>query len=105
MSNADSFLDGFYKEISIASGTIAMGLLGNDCGNNYVEGFFKVETEKDLPRMRAMTMRARFNSHRNMRMFYFKTGEFESLHKIFMDDNEDFADWVVESKSIKKEYL
>jgi len=104
MHNTD-FLDGIYNSINMASGTLVMGMLGNESGNNYVEGFFKVETKKDIPDMTKLRLRARFNSHRDVRMFYFKTDEFESLHKNFMDDNEDFADWVVESKNIKKEYL
>jgi hypothetical protein len=103
--NNDSFLDGLLKNVGMASGTLAMGVLGNDAGTNFVEGFFKVESKEDLPNMFTLGLRARFNSPRKMKMFYFKTDEFEKLHERFMNGNEDFADWVVGTKSIKKEEI
>jgi hypothetical protein len=103
--NNDSFLDGLLKNVGMASGTLAVGVLGNDAGTNFVEGFFKVESKEDLPNMFTLGLRARFNLHRNMRIFYFKTDEFKKLHKRFMNGNEDFADWVVDTKSIKKEEI
>jgi hypothetical protein len=70
-------------------------------GNNFVEMFKEIKTEKDLDCLHRISLRARFNSHRNYLGFYFKTNQFKELKVNLNKDNKAFADWVKSTKNIK----
>jgi hypothetical protein len=78
-----------------------IGTIGIDAGVDFVETFTKINSYNDLPDISAMRLRARFNSHRYYEFFYFKTNSFEVLKKNLNKDNEQFANWIRETESIK----
>jgi hypothetical protein len=80
---------------------LVFGTIGIDAGSNFVEIFKEIKTEKDLDFINQVSLRARFNSHRYYQGFYFKTTEFEKLEKNLNDNNEQFANWIRETNSVK----
>lgn len=80
---------------------LVFGTIGIDGGSNFVELFKKIKTAKDLDFIDQVSLRARFNGHRHYQGFYFKTTEFEQLEKNLKEDNEQFADWIRQAKSVK----
>ena len=80
---------------------LVFGTIGIVDGTNFVEMFKKIKTKKDLNNLQQISLRARFNPHRHYQGFYFKTTEFDKLEKNLNDNNEEFANWIRETKSIK----
>lgn len=80
---------------------LVFGTICSDGGRDFVEMFKEIKTEKDLTFMQGLSLRARFNSHRNYRGFYFKTDVFEKLNKRLNEDNAGFAEWIKETGSVK----
>ena len=74
---------------------LCVGVIAKELDGMYVEWFLRAEKEEDLPPMESLKLRARFNSHRQYILFYFKvpvgSGQFEELHEQFLTDNETFA--------------
>ena len=84
---------------------LVVGSIGNDCGTLFCEVFNKIETHEDLSFLSTYKIRMRFNTHRNYRLFYFKTDQFEYLLSQLDSDNEQFAIWVdslMKEKRIKE---
>ena len=72
-----------------------------------IEMFIKVEKPGDLPDMRGLHLRSRFNSGRCYRLFYFKTNieTFNTLSKNIDKDNHGTTKTILETKSIKIERI
>ena len=51
--------------------------------------------------MQGLKLRARFNSHRHYKGFYFKTDCFDTLNEKCTKDNENFSAWIRETKGVK----
>lgn len=80
---------------------LVFGTIGIDAGSNFVEMFKEIKTEKDFDFINQVSLRVRFNSHRHYQGFYFKTTEFEKLEKNLNDNNENFANWIIQNNSVK----
>ena len=61
--------------------SLILGTMCNQNGTDVVEAFRKIESPEDLSFMDSARLRARMNSQRNYRYFYFR-GNFESLNEI-----------------------
>jgi hypothetical protein len=82
---------------------IAIG--GVDGGRFFTECLIPIKTHNDLPNMDSVRLRARYNAHRQYKLFYFKSDDFDPLKKQFNDNNEEFSKWLQETHSVKSEYL
>lgn len=80
---------------------LVLGSIGNDGGTNFMEAFKKIKTPDDLDFLTTYALRARFNPHRKYKVFYFKTTDFDVLEKTFNNNNEDFANWILQNKHIQ----
>lgn len=80
---------------------LIFGSIGNNSGANFVEIFREIKSPDDLQFLSNYSLRTRFNSHRDIKGFYFKSSEFKSLKKSMDENNETFADWVRQNKNIK----
>ena len=89
------------QSISEVEPVLVFGTIGNDSGTNFIEVFEKIKSPNDLHFLQAIKLRARFNSHRYYQGFYFKTDKFDELKEQLEENNEEFADWVRNCKSIK----
>ena len=89
------------QSISEVEPVLVFGTIGNDSGTNFIEVFEKIKSPNDLHFLQAIKLRARFNSHRYYQGFYFKTDRFDELKEQLEENNEEFADWVRNCKSIK----
>ena len=85
------------------SGTaLVVGTIGSDDGRPFIEVFRRVDSPDDLKQFNTgLAMRARYNSHRNYRGFYFKTDDFERLQSQLKADNSKLAEWVNTTASVK----
>lgn len=83
-----------------ADTTLVVGTICDYPEGPAVEIFRKVESPTDLPSDNEL-LRARFNSHRKYRMFYFKTYTFDALKDVLDRDWHSFSKWVTECESIK----
>lgn len=80
---------------------LVFGTIGIDGGTNFVEVFKKIKTEKDLDFLIFLSLRSRFNSHRQYKGFYFKTSDFNKLKKESNENNILFANWIRGNNNIK----
>jgi len=80
---------------------LVVGTICRDADGDIVEVFKVVESEKDLDFLYSVKLRARFNSHRKYKLFYFKTDDFEELNKSLDEDMKAFCEWLANSGSIK----
>lgn len=88
-----------------AGSFLVVGTICSYPGGDVIEWFKKVDSEKDIPGSTYM-LRARINSQRNYRIFYFKrSGDFEKLKERLDNDPEGFAEWVNDCESIKQERI
>ena len=78
---------------------------GIDGRQYYVEVFREIKTVADMPNMDSVMLRARFNSHRHMKLFYFKSDDFETLNAELEEDHDGFAEWLHTNPNIKWEIL
>ena len=85
----------------VKDNVLVFGTIGNDAGTNFVEVFKEIKTPNDLDFINQASLRARYNSHRQYKGFYFKTNEFKKLEKSLDEDNESFANWIRENNSVK----
>jgi hypothetical protein len=78
-----------------------------DGKEDVVECFRVIEKPEDLPDMFVMEMRARLNSHRLYRKFYFKTTResFDELKKSLENDNSRMAGELCKNPNIKFEAI
>lgn len=89
------------KETPKSETIFIVGTICNERGTNYVGVFKKAASEKDLGFIHTAKLRARFNSHRAYRLFYFHSDKFEELEKSLNEDVKTFGNWVANNKNIK----
>jgi hypothetical protein len=84
---------------------LVFGTMCTELKKDYVEIFKLVKTEDDMPMMFGLDMRARLNSHRDYRKFYFKVDEttFNNMESSCLLDNEAFAKSLCEIPGVKFE--
>ena len=84
---------------------LIVGTICWDSGEQIVEMFKAINSEDDLKILSSVSLRARFNSHRQYKLFYTKSSDFKKL-KTFSDaDPVKFAEWVISQKHIKFENI
>ncbi len=69
-----------------------------------VEWFKETKKPEDLPGVNVY-LRARFNGHRDYRLFYFKTDCFDNLNTRLNENPAEFSQWVTDSPMIKFERI
>jgi hypothetical protein len=82
---------------------LVFGSIGNDAGINFIEVFKKINSPNDLNFLDNYSFRVRFNSQRKISGFYFRTSEedFVLLSEELSYNNEEFANFILDSKNIK----
>lgn len=80
---------------------LVFGSIGNDSGTPFVEIFKEIKFESDLDFLQTYSLRTRFNTHRDYKGFYFKTNKFKQLKQSLNANNEQFANWILSTNSIK----
>lgn len=83
---------------------LVVGTICDHLDGPSVELFCKAEKPSDLP-TQFDRLRARYNSHRNYRLFYFKTDQFDQLKSQLDNDLRKFSRWVIDCPSIKMEQI
>jgi hypothetical protein len=85
------------------SSVLVFGSVGNHAGTNFVEIFKKINKPNDFAFLDNYSLRVRFNSQRNISGFYFRTSEedFDLLSEELSSNNEEFANFILDSKNIK----
>lgn len=69
-----------------------------------VEWFKETKKPEDLPGPNVY-LRARFNGHRNYRLFYFKTDCFDALDKQLNKNPQAFSEWITNNSMVKFEQM
>jgi hypothetical protein len=82
----------------------AFGVICWDGGQPQIEVFRLIKEPSDLPNIKSLKLRSRFNSHRRYKYFSMESTEygFELLNKRLNEDNEAFAEWI---ELLKLEYF
>ena len=72
-----------------------------------IEVFKIIEGPQDFAFLSTYSLRARFNSHRQYKFFYFKTdkGSFDHFEKTLNEKHKTFVEFILENKSVKMEDL
>lgn len=80
------------------------GVICWDGSQPQIEVFRLIKEPSDLPDIRTLKLRSRFNSHRRYKYFNIPCTEygFELLNKRLNEDNEVFAEWI---ELLKLEYF
>ena len=88
---------------TLKDGLLVFGVIGTEEGSNFAEMFKVLKAPSDLEFVSSMMVRSRINSHRFYRGFYFKTdlSNFEMLNENFKEQNESFANSILENKKVE----
>lgn len=94
-------------EVKINEPVLVVGSICTEGHVDYIEVFRKVKSPADMPDINSMSLRARFNTHRNYRLFYFKTdeAEYDKLNENLEFDNSALAEWLLENTTVTIERL
>jgi len=86
---------------------LVLGTMCEEHGNHFVEVFKEIESEKDLDFYSSACMRARINSQRKYKVFYFKTNKFKKLAETLDKESKKnknsnkFVKWINKTKAVK----
>lgn len=103
LSTEELLLELYNRSITVRprkSDVLVFGTIGIDGNKNFIELFEKIEIPKDLDFLPIISIRARYNSHRNYQGFYFRTHEFEALKNKLDNNNEQFANWIRKNRLV-----
>ena len=81
--------------------SLVLGSIYQDKGVENIEVFKLINTQDDLKFLKTYSLRCRFNSHRDIKLFYFKTSSFENLNNLFIHNNTKLAEFVRRSPNVK----
>lgn len=91
------------KESSETSLIVAIG--GEENGVAFTEHLSKANSSEDMPNLFVWQLKSRYNPHRNYRLFFFRTNEFDKLYENLKKDNLEFSNWLRTTPSIKSNSL